>query len=255
MLEANVYGVESRAATAAPAWRRSSAGSDFDLAALRDHLVERLPDYARPVFLRLRDDIDVTATFKQRKIDLVKEGFDPVASDDPIYFNDPHRECLRASRPPALRSHPRRRHAAVSESDRAPATGDVLAFWRAAGPDKWFNKDAAFDAEIARRFLPTYEAAAAGRSTIGRRRPKATLALLIVLDQFPRNMFRGDARTFATDPIARAVAEPGGRARLRCPHHDAGTHVLLSAVRAFGGARRPGSAASNSIAPAATPTA
>ena len=50
---------------------------------------QRLPEYARPVFLRLRDDIDVTATFKQKKIDLVKEGFDPAASDDPIYFNDP----------------------------------------------------------------------------------------------------------------------------------------------------------------------
>ena len=52
----------------------------------------------------------------------------------------------------------------MNESDRAPATpADVLAFWRAAGPDQWFNKDAAFDAEITTRFLPTYEAAAAGR--------------------------------------------------------------------------------------------
>jgi len=96
----------------------------------------------------------------------------------------------------------------VSESDRAAATpADVLAFWRAAGPDHWFNKDAAFDAEIAARFLPTYEAAAAGRLADWEATPEGTLALLIVLDQLPRNMFRGSARTFAADPVARAVAE------------------------------------------------
>jgi uncharacterized protein (DUF924 family) len=96
----------------------------------------------------------------------------------------------------------------VNESDRAPATpADVLAFWRAAGPDRWFDKDAAFDAEIATRFLPTYEAAAAGRLAHWEATPETTLALLLVLDQFPRNMFRGSARTFAADPTARAVAE------------------------------------------------
>jgi uncharacterized protein (DUF924 family) len=96
----------------------------------------------------------------------------------------------------------------VSDTDRAPATpADVLAFWRAAGPDKWFTKDAAFDAEIGSRFLATYEAAAAGRLAHWEATPEATLALLLVLDQFPRNMFRGNARTFAADPVARAVAE------------------------------------------------
>jgi fatty-acyl-CoA synthase len=58
---------------------------------------ERLPEYARPVFLRLCDEVDVTPIFKQKKINLVKEGFDPAASDDPIYFND-LRPCLRAPR-------------------------------------------------------------------------------------------------------------------------------------------------------------
>ena len=43
----------------------------------------------RPIFVRLRDEIEVTATFKHKKINLVREGFDPAASDDPIYFNDP----------------------------------------------------------------------------------------------------------------------------------------------------------------------
>jgi uncharacterized protein (DUF924 family) len=81
----------------------------------------------------------------------------------------------------------------------------VLAFWRAAGPDKWFKKDAAFDAEIRARFLATYEAAAAGRLAWDDS-PEGALALVIVLDQFPRNMFRDSARAFAADPLAHAAA-------------------------------------------------
>jgi fatty-acyl-CoA synthase len=61
---------------------------------LRNHLALRLPDYARPVFLRIRHDIDVTTTFKQKKIDLVNEGFDPGRGADPIYFNDPQRKAF-----------------------------------------------------------------------------------------------------------------------------------------------------------------
>jgi uncharacterized protein (DUF924 family) len=89
----------------------------------------------------------------------------------------------------------------------AVALADVLAFWRAAGPQKWFKKDAAFDAEIRSRFLATYEAAVAGRLSDWETTPEGTLALLIVLDQFPRNMFRGDARTYAADALARALAD------------------------------------------------
>ena len=84
---------------------------------------------------------------------------------------------------------------------------DVLAFWRAAGPDKWFAKDDAFDAACRERFLRTYEAAAAGDFSAWESTADETLALVIVLDQFPRNMFRGDARTYAADPLARAVAD------------------------------------------------
>jgi uncharacterized protein (DUF924 family) len=83
---------------------------------------------------------------------------------------------------------------------------DVLAFWRDAGPEKWFAKDDGFDAACRENFLATYEAAAAGGLSAWETTPESTLALLIVLDQFPRNMFRGDARTFAADPLARAVA-------------------------------------------------
>jgi len=89
---------------------------------------------------------------------------------------------------------------------------DVLAFWRAAGPDKWFEKDDAFDAEIRQEFLGAYEAAAAGGLAAWEDTADGALALVIVLDQFPRNMFRGSARTYAADPLARAVA---GRAIAR----------------------------------------
>ena len=52
-----------------------------------------LPDYARPLFLRIQSEIEVTGTFKQKKIDLVREGFDPAATSDPIYFNDPQAQA------------------------------------------------------------------------------------------------------------------------------------------------------------------
>jgi uncharacterized protein (DUF924 family) len=89
----------------------------------------------------------------------------------------------------------------------AAAPQHVLAFWRAAGPDKWFSKDEAFDREITTRFLATHAAAAAGRLADWEATPENALALLILLDQFPRNMFRDRADAFATDPLARAVAD------------------------------------------------
>jgi uncharacterized protein (DUF924 family) len=88
-----------------------------------------------------------------------------------------------------------------------PDFRDVVAFWRAAGPKKWFGKDADFDRAIAARFLATHEAAAAGSLSDWEATPEGALALLLLLDQFPRNMFRGSARAFATDPLARAVAD------------------------------------------------
>ena len=82
---------------------------------------------------------------------------------------------------------------------------EIVSFWHAAGYDRWFNKDDAFDAEIRARFLPTYEAAAAGKLKSWEDTAEGALALLIVLDQFPRNMFRNDPRAYATDALARAV--------------------------------------------------
>ncbi len=83
---------------------------------------------------------------------------------------------------------------------------DVVAFWTEAGPKKWFVKDDAFDRDIRERFLATHEAAAQGKLSDWENNAEGALALLILLDQFPRNMFRGSARTFATDPLARDIA-------------------------------------------------
>jgi len=87
---------------------------------------------------------------------------------------------------------------------------DVLAFWFGEGADygrrhkRWFEKQPAFDAEVAQRFLGLYEQLAAGREWLDSARER--LARLLVLDQFPRNMFRGTARAFATDALALETA-------------------------------------------------
>jgi uncharacterized protein (DUF924 family) len=85
------------------------------------------------------------------------------------------------------------------------SAADVVSFWQKAGADRWFKKDNAFDDEIRERFLATYEAAAAGQLSGWEQNAEGTLALLILLDQFPRNMFRGDVRAFASDALARAI--------------------------------------------------
>ncbi len=87
-----------------------------------------------------------------------------------------------------------------------PSPADVIAFWREAGSDRWFSKDTAFDEDVRTRFLALHEAAAAGHLHDWEGNAEGALALLILLDQFPRNMFRGTARAFATDAQARAVA-------------------------------------------------
>ena len=91
IVEASVYGVaipgqEGRAGMAAIV----SAGA-VDLAGLRAHIAARLPEFAHPLFLRVRDEIAITATFKHKKNDLMREGYDPAVTADPIYFNDRRR--------------------------------------------------------------------------------------------------------------------------------------------------------------------
>jgi uncharacterized protein (DUF924 family) len=88
------------------------------------------------------------------------------------------------------------------------ATPDqILTFWRMAGPDKWFEADDVFDSEIRGQFAGTYEAAAGGALDHWEETAEGTLALLLLLDQFPRNLFRGEARAYATDAPARAAAD------------------------------------------------
>jgi uncharacterized protein (DUF924 family) len=84
---------------------------------------------------------------------------------------------------------------------------EVVRFWADAGPDRWFRKDEAFDREFRDRFLATHEAAARGELADWTRTPEGSLALLILLDQFPRNAFRGTARVYATDALARVLAQ------------------------------------------------
>jgi uncharacterized protein (DUF924 family) len=84
---------------------------------------------------------------------------------------------------------------------------DILRFWLDdVGEKGWYGGGTALDRTIRDRFLPLWEDARLGRLRDWCRTAEGALACLIVLDQFPRNMFRGDPRSFATDPLARAVA-------------------------------------------------
>src|SRR5580698_3362441 len=84
---------------------------------------------------------------------------------------------------------------------------DIVNFWRAAGDKRWFEKDDAFDAAIRLKFEPTHHAAARGDYHHWIESADGALALLILLDQFPRNLYRGSAHSWATDPMARAIAD------------------------------------------------
>lgn len=85
---------------------------------------------------------------------------------------------------------------------------DVLTFWLdEIGPSKWYAVDAALDAEISERFGAAWEGAGQGRYSLWLTYPSGTLAYIILTDQFPRNMFRGQARAFSTDRAALAAAK------------------------------------------------
>ncbi len=83
---------------------------------------------------------------------------------------------------------------------------DVLKFWFGRDRKAWFEKNPAFDEDIRARFLPHYELGAAGMLGAWKEAPGSCLALVVLLDQFPRNMFRDSARAFAADPLARDAA-------------------------------------------------
>jgi fatty-acyl-CoA synthase len=86
--EAVVYGVAVPGTDGRAGMAAIVTGTGFDLAALRRRLSVELPEYARPVFLRVCATLDVTDTFKPKKQDLVREGFDPLATTDPVYVDD-----------------------------------------------------------------------------------------------------------------------------------------------------------------------
>jgi fatty-acyl-CoA synthase len=91
---ASVYGVTVPATEGRAGMAALVAASPLDLKAFRQHLRDRLPPYARPVFLRFRDDIEVTGTFKYSKTDLVNQGYDPTATTDTIYFDNPESQVF-----------------------------------------------------------------------------------------------------------------------------------------------------------------
>jgi uncharacterized protein (DUF924 family) len=82
----------------------------------------------------------------------------------------------------------------------------VVDFWREAGPGMWFAKDPAFDRRFRERFAALHEAAARGELGAWLDTAEGALGLVLLLDQYPRNSFRGTPRMYATDPLARKVA-------------------------------------------------
>jgi uncharacterized protein (DUF924 family) len=107
------------------------------------------------------------------------------------------------------------KNAMNNQSHTSSQVNEVLDFWfgRSNSPEfgkvqkKWFEKDLAFDEEVRSRFLAQYELAASGQLDSWQESPENCLALIILLDQFPRNMFRGTPQAFATDSKALAAAQ------------------------------------------------
>ena len=104
------------------------------------------------------------------------------------------------------------------------APADVVAFWREAGMGKWFRGGAAFDAECRARWLDAHFAAARCEFEHWLDTAEGALALLLLLDQIPRNIFRGSGHAFASDGLARHYA---GRAL--ASGHDAAFEPMLRA--------------------------
>ena len=90
----NVYGVTIPGTDGRAGMATLVADGDLKLAALREHIVGNLPAYARPLFVRVREELEVTPTFKWTKTDLVRQGYDPAATSDVIYFNHPAQETF-----------------------------------------------------------------------------------------------------------------------------------------------------------------
>jgi uncharacterized protein (DUF924 family) len=105
-----------------------------------------------------------------------------------------------------------------------PLAQEITGFWIGAGPEAWYRRDDDFDAEIRARFGATWHRAAAGAMDHWINAAPTALALMILLDQFPRNMFRADPRAFATDAkvlgLAKDALEMGHDLRIPEPERQ-----------------------------------
>jgi fatty-acyl-CoA synthase len=97
--QANIYGVEVPGYPGRAGMASLVVEDGLDLAALRSKVHAELPAYARPLFLRLQEETDTTGTFKFRKVDLVREGFDPANIDEPLYLDHPEEKAYVALTP------------------------------------------------------------------------------------------------------------------------------------------------------------
>lgn len=112
-----------------------------------------------------------------------------------------------------------------SSESSLPSAHEVVQFWQDAGPQAWFEKNRAFDTAFAQRFLPAHHAAARRELEHWLDTPEGALALMILLDQLPRNAFRDSAHSYATDPLALHYAQ-----RAVTAGHDV---QIVPALRAF----------------------
>ena len=188
-----------------------------------------LPDYARPAVPahpgQDRRHRHVQAEEGRSGAPGLRSGWRPTIRS----ISTIRRPCLRAARSGALSPHRERRGQVVIAV--AAGRARVLARGR---PEQMVQRRTARSTPPSGRtsWKPTRRRPRESLPT-GRQTAEGALALVIVLDQFPRNMFRGDARTFAADPLARAVADRALGARLRPATAARRPAVLLPAVRAF----------------------
>ncbi len=111
-------------------------------------------------------------------------------------------------------------------ADRDPNIDAVVSFWREAGYEAWYKRSDDFDRQIRDRFGALHSAAARGAHDDWAQSAPGALALLIVLDQFSRNLYRGDARAFAQDAQARAVAHKAIKAGFDAEVAETVDHAL-----------------------------
>jgi fatty-acyl-CoA synthase len=91
---ASVYGVTIPSAEGRAGMAALVTDQEINLEALRMHLSMCLPPYARPIFLRVKDEIEVTGTFKYSKVESARQGYDPTCTTDAIYFDSPEAQAF-----------------------------------------------------------------------------------------------------------------------------------------------------------------